>query len=183
MAAKVGWSSWAENDECRARRLARAAVDMFADRRSIVAMKVAGALLLTALAAVAVAGDLLVRIELASDVDIAAASAPGVDFLDRFDGWFLVRAGTDDLAALSGRASCRVLDADIEGKRYVYAFVEPGFDRARLAACGMVLTEDREGALLRVTAEGVRMLTRMPVELCGVSTEPILSSPTSMSLA
>lgn len=136
-------------------------------------MKAAGALLLAALAAVAVAGDLLVRVELKSDADIETATGLNVGFLDRFDGWFLARAGADHLAALSDRTRCRVLDADIEGKRYVYAFVAPDFDRQRLARCGTVLTEDREGALLRVTADGVRKLTRMPVELRGVSTEPV----------
>jgi hypothetical protein len=140
-------------------------------------MKATGILLLAALAAVAVAGDLLVRVELVSDADIAAASAPGVDFLDRFDGWFLVRARADELAALSGRVSCRVLDADAQGSRYVFATTGPGFDRARLAACGTVLTEDRAGALLRVTADGVRKLTRMPVELRGISTEPVRAAP------
>lgn len=139
-------------------------------------MKAAGVLLLTALAAVTVAGDLLVRVELKSDADIETATGLNVGFLDRFDGWFLVRVRTEELAGLSARSSCRVLDTDIEGKRYIYAFVGPSFDRARLAACGTVLTEDREGALLRVTADGVRMLTRMPVELCGVSTEPLPSS-------
>lgn len=140
-------------------------------------MKAAGALLLAALAAVAVAGDVLVRVELDSDADIAAASAPGVDFLDRFDGWFLVRAGADDLATLSGRVHCGLLDADIESKRYVYVLFAPDFDRQRLAACGTVLTEDHAGALLRVTADGVRKLTRMPVDLRGISTEPVRAAP------
>jgi hypothetical protein len=139
-------------------------------------MKVAGVLLLAALAAAALAGDVLVRVDLGSDADTGAATALGASVLDRFDGWLLVRASTDDIAALSGRASCRVLDYDIESKRYVYAMVEPGLDRRRLAACGTVLTEDSEGALLRVTADGLRRLTTMPVELCGISTEPPRSS-------
>jgi hypothetical protein len=133
-------------------------------------------LLLAALAAVAVAGDLLVRIEPASAANIAAASASGADFLGRFEGWFLVRARTDDFAALSARLNCQPLDSDIEGKRYVYAFVEPNFDRQRLAACGTVLAEDGEGALLRVTGDGLRKLTTMQVELCGISTDPPRSS-------
>jgi len=135
-------------------------------------VKAAGALLLAALAAVAVAGDLLVRIELKSDADIGTAISSGADFLGRFDGWFLVRAHVDKLAALSNWLNCRTLDADIEGKRYVYATTGPRFDRQRLAGCGVVLTEDREGALLRVNADGLRKLTTMPVELCGVSTSP-----------
>ena len=139
-------------------------------------MKAAGVLLLAVLAAVAVAGDLLVRVEPASDSDIETAAALNAAFLARFDGWFLARAHTDDLPALSDRLNCRVLDADIEAKRYVFAYVEPDFDRQRLAGCGTVLTDDSEGALLRVTAEGVRKLTRMPVELCGISTEPVRSS-------
>jgi len=139
-------------------------------------MKVAVVVLLVFLAAAAVAGDLLVRVELTSDANIETATATGAVLLDRFDGWLLVRARTDDLSTLSGRASCRVLDYDIESKRYVYAMVEPGFDRRRLAECGTVLTEDSEGALLRVTADGLRKLTTMPVELCGVSAEPLRSS-------
>jgi len=141
-------------------------------------VKTAGVLLLTALTAVAVAGDLLVRIEPASDADIELAAASGGAFLQRFDGWFLVRARPDDFPALSERLSCRALGAALEGRRCVYAQVAPDFDRQQLAACGTVLTEDREGVLLRVTAEGVRKLTRMPVELCGVSTEPVRATGT-----
>jgi hypothetical protein len=141
-------------------------------------MKGTGVLLLAALAAVAPAGDLLVRVEPASDADIELAQTAGAGFLARFYGWFLVRADEDGLAELSAKLNCRVLDADTKGNRYVYAMAEPDFDRQRLAACGTVLTEDREGALLRVTADGVRMLTRMPVELRGISTEPVFSSPT-----
>jgi len=141
-------------------------------------MKAAGVLLLAALTTLAVAGDLLVRVELSSDADIEIAAATGGGFLQRFDGWFLVRVQTKELAALSGRLSCRVLDADIEGKRYVYATTEPGFDRRGLARCGTVLTEDREGALLCVTADGLRRLTLLPVELCGVSTEPVCATGT-----
>jgi hypothetical protein len=136
-------------------------------------MKAAGLLLLAVLIAVASAGDLLVRVELASDADIKTATALNATYLARFDGWFLVRVRTEGLTAVSARLDCRVLDADIEAKRYVFAYVEPDFDRERLAGCGAVLTEDREGVLLRVTADGVRRLTRMPVELCGVSTEPV----------
>jgi len=141
-------------------------------------MKAAGVLLLAALAAVAVAGDLLVRVDLASDADIAAATALKTNVLQRFDGWLLARVPTKELASFSGDLGCRVLDVDLEGKRYVYAIVEPGFDRKRLAACGDVLTEDLEGALLRVTPDGLRRLTTMPVELCGVSTEPVCATGT-----
>jgi hypothetical protein len=148
-------------------------------------MKAACVLLLAALAAVAVAGDLLVRVELASDADIAAATSLNAGFLGRFDGWFLVRVRTEALAALSARLSCRVLDADIEAKQYVYASVEPDFDRLRLAGCGTILTEDGEGLLLSVTGQDVGNLNRLPVELCGVSTEPFRSSsaPGPSSLA
>jgi hypothetical protein len=135
-------------------------------------MKAAGVLLLAALTAVAVAGDLLVRVDLKSDADIEIAATSGGVFLQRFDGWFLVRVQTKELAALSGGLSCRVLDADIVGKRYVFATTEPGFDRQRLAGCGTVLTEDREGALLCVTGQDVARLNLLPVELCGISTEP-----------
>jgi len=139
-------------------------------------VKAAGLLLLTALAAVAAAASLLVRVEIASDSDIETAAALNAACLARFDGWFLARVHTDGLSALSDRLHCRVLDSAVEGKRYVYAFVEPDFDRQRLYGCGAVLTEDREGALLCVTAEGIRKLTRMQVELCGVSTEPVRTS-------
>ena len=141
-------------------------------------MRAAGVLLSAALAAVAVAGDLLVRVEPKSDADIETATTLNASFLGRFDGWFLARVRTEELATLSGRLGCRVLDADIESKRYVYAFVEPGFDRQRLAGCGVVLTEDREGVLLRTTEAGIKEMNGLPVELCGVSTEPVLSSPT-----
>ena len=148
-------------------------------------MKAAGVLLLAALAAVAVGGDLLVRAELKSDADIEIAAASGGGFLQRFDGWFLARVNTDDLPALSDRLNCRVLDADIEAKRYVFAYVEPGFDRQRFAGCGTVLTEDREGVLLRVTEDGIKKLNRLPAELCGISTEPVRfsSTPGPSSLA
>ena len=139
-------------------------------------MKTAGVLLLAALSAVAVAGDLLVRVEPASDADIQTAAASGGGFLQRFDGWFLARVHPDELPALSDRLNCRVLDADIEAKRYVFAYVEPNFDRRRLAGCGTVLTEDREGVLLRVTGDGIKEMNRLPVELCGISTEPVQSS-------
>jgi hypothetical protein len=140
-------------------------------------MKAAVVVLLAALAAVAAAGDLLVRVNLTPDADIETATALNADFLARFDGWFLARVQPDMLTAVSARLDCRVLDAVIEAKRYVFAYVEPSFDRQRLAACGAVLTEDREGVLLRVTAEGVRKLTRLPVELCGISTESVHASP------
>jgi len=152
-------------------RVLRAVVDLFGNARSIVEMK-AACLLLAILAAVAAAGDLLVRVEPASDADIELAAALGAGFLQRFDGWFLVRADAPALATLSDRLDCRVLARDPDGRRYVYANVEPGTTRTRLAECGTVLTEDRTGALLRVDAAGVRKLTRLPVELCGVSTVP-----------
>jgi hypothetical protein len=141
-------------------------------------MKAAGVLLLAALTAVAAAGDLLVRVELKSDADIATATALDAGFLGRFDGWFLIRARTEGLAALSGRLSCRVLDADIEAKQYVYAYVEPDFDRQRLAGCGTILTEGSEGVLLSVTGQDVFRLNCLPVELCAVSTEPVPRSST-----
>jgi len=141
-------------------------------------MKAAGVLLLAVLAAVAVAGDLLVRVELESDADIETATALNAGFLGRFDGWFLVRVRAEGLAALSVRLSCRVLDAGIEAKQYVYAFVEPNFDRQRLAGCGTILTQDSEGVLLRVTGQDVFRLNCLPVELCGVSTEPVRPSST-----
>jgi hypothetical protein len=140
-------------------------------------MKAAGVLLLAALAVVAVAGDLLVRVELASDADIKAATALNAGFLGRFDGWFLVRIRTEGLSSLSGRLSCRVLDADLEAKQYVYAHVEPDFDRQRLAGCGTILTEDSEGMLLSVTGQDVTKLNCLPVELCAVFPDPVRSAP------
>jgi hypothetical protein len=176
MRHRSGVSAAPRKDARLTLRLAGATVDLFGHELSIIEMKAAGLLLLAALAAVAAAGDLLVRVDLSSDADIEIAAATGGGFLQRFDGWFLVRVRTKELTALSGRLGCRVLDTDVEGKRYVYAVTEPGFDRRRLARCGTVLTEDREGALLCVTAEGLRRLTTLPVELCGVSIEPLRSS-------
>ena len=128
--------------------------------------------LLVLLLAAAAASDVLVRVEPASDADIALAQAMGAGFLQRFDGWFLVRADAPTLAALSGRLNCRVLDSDPDGRRYVYANVEQGPIRTRLGACGTVLAEDGEGVLLRTSEDGIKAMNRLPVELCGVSTVP-----------
>jgi hypothetical protein len=136
-------------------------------------MKTAGLLLLATLAAVAAAGDLLVRVEMTSDADIGAASALEVTFLDRFDGWCVVRADGAGLARLTGRFDCTVLDRDPAGKRYVFVFVKPGFDRTRLAEFGTSLAEDKAGVLLRTDEGGVLGLNRLPVELYAVSMRPM----------
>ena len=70
---------------------------------SIVEVKAAGVLLLGTLAAVAAAGDVLVRVELSSDADVETAAFDA--FLPvRFDGWCLAR--------LSARFACTLLDQD-----------------------------------------------------------------------
>jgi hypothetical protein len=142
-------------------------------------MKTAGVLLLAALAAVVVAGDVLVRVELKSDADIGAASALGVTFLDRFDGWCLARADRAGLARLTERFDCTVLDQDPATKRYVFVFVKPGFDRVRLAEFGTGLTEDKTGVLLRTDEDGVLGLNRLPVELYAVSMRPMYLGETA----
>ena len=121
----------------------------------------------------AAAASLLVRVDLAPGQDIEAVASSGADVLLELDGWCLARGDDAGAARLAERFVCTVLDRDPEAKRYVYAEPDPGFDRRRLAEFGSVLTEDRTGVLLCVTENGVAGLTRLPVELCGVSMNPM----------
>jgi hypothetical protein len=121
----------------------------------------------------AAAASLLVRVDLAPGQDIEAVAASGVDVLLELNGWCLARGDDAGAARLAERFDYTVLDRDPEAKRYVYAETDPGFDRRRLAEFGSVLTEDRTGVLLRTTEDGIKGMNRLPVELCGVSMNPI----------
>ena len=113
--------------------------------------------ILLALAAAASAETRLVRINLAPGADVRSVADAGAVVLNEFDGWCLATVDENPPTGVTGAI---YLDDNPAAKRYVYAMCDPNFDRSRLAACGTVLTEDREGVLLRVTADGVRRLTR-----------------------
>jgi len=131
------------------------------------------ATMMVLLVAAGAAADLLVRVDLAPGQDIKAVESSGVNVLIGFDGWCLARGDDAAMARLAGRFDCTVLDRDPQAKRYVYAEPDPGFDRHRLAEFGSVLTEDRTGVLLRTTEDGIKEMNRLPVELCGVSMNPM----------
>lgn len=132
------------------------------------------------LVSLALGKDLLVRVEVRSDADLKEAAMLGGEFLERFDGWFLVRVAEARLPELAGPWSCTVLDQAPDAARLVYALVEPGPTRRRLEDHGTFLTEDRQGALLSTTESGIKAMNLLAVELCGVSSRPSLPPLTSM---
>jgi hypothetical protein len=119
--------------------------------------------LLALMSAVAMAGNLLLRLD-APPVDVVQSG--GVVLLDRFDGWVLATADERRLPALAGAT---VLDRNPAAHRYVYAMPEGAFDRKLLAGCGTVLASDPTGVLLRVDEAGVLALNRLPVQLYAIS--------------
>jgi hypothetical protein len=135
--------------------------------------KLATMMILLVAAGASAAADFLVRVDLAPEQDIRTVAAAGVDVLLELEGWCLARGDDAAMARLAERFDCAVLDRDPEANRYVYAEPDPGFDRRRFSEFGSVLTEDRTGVLLRTTADGIKGMNRLPVELCGISMNPV----------
>jgi hypothetical protein len=133
------------------------------------------AVLFVLVGAASAADDYLVRVDFSPCQAPLSVAEAGADVLFGLDGGCIARASAAALGRLNAAPfSCRVLDTDPEGKRYVYVMPDEGFDRARLAGYGDVLTEDRDGVLLRTTEDGIKGLNRLPVELAGISLHPMV---------
>ncbi|MFO7638585.1 MAG: M28 family peptidase [bacterium] len=119
-------------------------------------------LVLTALllAGTAVAGSWLVRV---------SGPTPAENVVFAAEGWSLLRlddAGVE--ARARDGAGFELLDAWNGSREYVYAYCPDEATRARAAACGRVLAEERDGLLLATDARGIGALNLLPVELCGI---------------
>jgi len=133
-----------------------------------------GLLVLLSAAALGLAGTYLCRVDLAPGQAALDLAARGIPVLHEFDGYCLVRVDEGQLSVLTGNAvAVHVLDRDPETRSYHYVNTPAGFDRDRLEASGTVLTADQDGVLLRTDAAAILELNRLPVQLCGISMEPV----------
>jgi hypothetical protein len=120
------------------------------------------------------AGTYLCRVDLGPGQSVADVAALDVPVLHEFEGYCLVRVAEERLPALTGNAfAVQVLDHDPEARLYHYVSPQPGLDRALVQACGTILTSDQHGLLLRTDPDAMLELNRLPVELCGISMEPM----------
>lgn len=136
-------------------------------------------LLLSAAAAAIAGGTFLARIDYAPGQNASAIAASGVAPLAEFDGWCLVRGADRQLPVLTGSGfAVTLLDNDPDQKSYYYVSRMSGRSRSLLEGCGDVLTADRSGVLLRADEAAVLELNRLPLQLCGVSMDPmVLTEP------
>ncbi len=98
----------------------------------------------------------------------------GAEVLLELDGWCLVRASEAVLERIGD--DVELLDRAPESRLYCYVTPAPGFNRARLAQHGRILTTDADGVLLATTEEDILELNRLPVALCRVPAEPLVIS-------
>jgi hypothetical protein len=113
---------------------------------------------------------------------LAVATAPAAEWLARVagpepasgvvfaaEGWSLVRADDDELAALArDGASLDALEPWSDRADYLYVLCDGESERAAARSCGRVLLEDAAGLVLATDDEGILALNRLPVELAGI---------------
>ncbi len=123
--------------------------------------------------ALAAPSDWLVRVEL-SGTDAAGVRDAGLTVIDDFGTWALARATESDLARVESSLDLTALAADPEGKLFLYVMPAAGFDRARIAAHGRILTSDSRGVFVETIEDEILALNSLPVELYRVGLEPMV---------